>query len=194
MSLVPVRRPQGQLGLGDGRDRLVPTQVTSLNLETGHGRMLAVSCGLRHAVALSLSGRVYTWGEASYGQVRKAPCTCRVPGYPGCYRRARLLLFHGYLSMHVSGNCETQCAFWVSDFRRSMLSFWLLSLYRPPPPPRYCFVVGCQLGHDDTLPRGVPTWVSCLQLRKVVQVCAGARATTVLTDLNEIVAWGMTTR
>ena len=75
-----------------------------------------VSCGLRHAVALSISGRVYTWGEASYGQ----------------------------------------------------------------------------LGHDDTLARNVPTWVSSLQLRKIVQVCASARSTSVLTDFNEVIAWGMT--
>jgi hypothetical protein len=77
---------------------------------------LQVSCGLRHAVALSVSGRVYTWGEASYGQ----------------------------------------------------------------------------LGHDDTLPRLTPTWVSCLQLRKAVHVCAAARATFVLTNANEVVGWGLT--
>jgi alpha-tubulin suppressor-like RCC1 family protein len=77
-----------------------------------------VSCGLRHAVALSISGRVYTWGEASYGQ----------------------------------------------------------------------------LGHDDTLPRSVPTWVDSLQLRKGVHVCASARATFVITNCNEIIAWGLTSR
>ena len=33
---------QGQLGLGDNRDRLVPTQITAVSLETGHGRMAAV--------------------------------------------------------------------------------------------------------------------------------------------------------
>ncbi len=51
-----------------------------------------------------------------------------------------------------------------------------------------------QLGHDDTASRAVPTVVASLNLRRVAQVCAMARGTACLTDNNELIAWGMTSR
>ena len=54
----------GKLGLGDrGEDRDWPSEVTIP--ET----VARVSCGSNHSLALTQSGRVYTWGQSSHGQL-----------------------------------------------------------------------------------------------------------------------------
>jgi hypothetical protein len=56
----------GQLGLGDTRNRLTPTQVPGL------GRVKAIAVGLEHSLALTESGEVYAWGQR---------CGWRYPGW-----------------------------------------------------------------------------------------------------------------
>ena len=54
----------GRLGLGDTLDRKEPSFITSL----GGDVIAAVQCGASHSLALSASGRVYTWGKNTQGQ------------------------------------------------------------------------------------------------------------------------------
>jgi uncharacterized protein (TIGR03118 family) len=55
----------GQLGLGDLANRLVPTQVTALDSET----VIDVATGTSHTLALTADGKVFAWGAARQGQL-----------------------------------------------------------------------------------------------------------------------------
>jgi alpha-tubulin suppressor-like RCC1 family protein len=59
----------GQLGLGDKADRLVPTPLKSFALlKLLHSKsVLQVVAGGEHSVALDNSGAVYTWGGGKLG-------------------------------------------------------------------------------------------------------------------------------
>jgi alpha-tubulin suppressor-like RCC1 family protein len=54
----------GRLGLGDTSDRTEACNVTALNMMT----ITAVMCGASHSMALTSSGRVYSWGKNTQGQ------------------------------------------------------------------------------------------------------------------------------
>jgi uncharacterized protein (TIGR03118 family) len=55
----------GQLGLGDTTNRLVPTEVTALAGET----VTDIATGTSHTLALTEDGKVYAWGAARQGQL-----------------------------------------------------------------------------------------------------------------------------
>ncbi|KAI4385198.1 hypothetical protein MLD38_003251 [Melastoma candidum] len=60
------RGEDGQLGLGDAEDRLLPTHLSSLD---GHG-VVSVICGADHTIALSESrSEVYSWGWGDFGRL-----------------------------------------------------------------------------------------------------------------------------
>ena len=50
----------GQLGLGDSKDRLSPCFLA--RLATRAGSCIQISCGWRHSVAVSASNEIWTWG------------------------------------------------------------------------------------------------------------------------------------
>lgn len=52
-----------QLGLGDDDNRSEPTLVNFKE------PLKDIACGGSHALALTSSGEVYSWGEARYGQL-----------------------------------------------------------------------------------------------------------------------------
>jgi alpha-tubulin suppressor-like RCC1 family protein len=55
----------GQLGLGDRGDRLFPTLIGGL----GESPIIAMAAGREHSMLLNSQGRVFTFGEGSYGQL-----------------------------------------------------------------------------------------------------------------------------
>ncbi|XP_025109436.1 probable E3 ubiquitin-protein ligase HERC4 isoform X2 [Pomacea canaliculata] len=55
----------GQLGLSDQTQRLVPHQCRSLRSQ----KIKYLSCGEDHTAALTIDGRVFTFGAGSYGQL-----------------------------------------------------------------------------------------------------------------------------
>lgn len=59
----------GQLGHGDNQDRVVPVPVISLRGNAKHARVADVACGARHAMAMSSTGRIYSWGWNNHGQL-----------------------------------------------------------------------------------------------------------------------------
>ncbi|KAI4383537.1 hypothetical protein MLD38_009364 [Melastoma candidum] len=60
------RGEDGQLGLGDAEDRLLPTQLSALD---GH-EVVSVICGADHTIALSESRcEVYSWGWGDFGRL-----------------------------------------------------------------------------------------------------------------------------
>ncbi|KAJ7294853.1 hypothetical protein O6H91_Y228200 [Diphasiastrum complanatum] len=72
----------GQLGQGDYNDHLLPHQVEALR----NKRIVQISGGWRHTVALSEQGKVYSWGWNKFGQLgvgdannRCAPQLVQIP-------------------------------------------------------------------------------------------------------------------
>eukprot|EP01018_Ginkgo_biloba_P019306 Gb_14008 [translate_table: standard] len=55
----------GQLGHGDNEDHLVPHRVEGLR----DARIIQISGGWRHTMALDVEGRLYGWGWNKFGQV-----------------------------------------------------------------------------------------------------------------------------
>lgn len=55
----------GQLGVGDTKDRDVPTVIEELSKE----RVAALSCGDRHSFAVTDDGKVFGWGSNEFGQL-----------------------------------------------------------------------------------------------------------------------------
>jgi len=56
----------GQLGVGDKEPRQVPTRLGG---STSSVPIRSMSAGLQHGLALSRSGRVYTWGNSKHGRL-----------------------------------------------------------------------------------------------------------------------------
>lgn len=55
----------GQLGLGDSKDRDLPTIIPELSQE----EVCSLSCGDRHSFAVTRDGRVFGWGSNEFGQL-----------------------------------------------------------------------------------------------------------------------------
>ena len=55
----------GQLGHGDGQRQMLPKKIEAL---TGR-RVVAVSAGFEHSLALTTDGAVWSWGFGGYGQL-----------------------------------------------------------------------------------------------------------------------------
>ncbi len=56
---------QGRLGLGSEEDVLHPTEVVLLS----NMRVSQVSAGESHCAAITQAGKVYVWGNGSYGRL-----------------------------------------------------------------------------------------------------------------------------
>ena len=55
----------GQLGHGDRINKLRPTFVKALEGQ----RVIQITCGWSHSVALTEEGKVYTWGNGDHGKL-----------------------------------------------------------------------------------------------------------------------------
>ena len=53
----------GRLGHGDAQDQLLPKKVEALADHLADQRVVAVSSGDRHSIALTADGAVFAWGE-----------------------------------------------------------------------------------------------------------------------------------
>lgn len=77
----------GQLGLNDTNNRNIPTEVATTNMD---GTVAAISAGGSHALALTTTHKLYTWGNNNYGQLgfgdttsRKVPTEVPTSGFSG---------------------------------------------------------------------------------------------------------------
>ena len=60
------KNTKGQLGLQDYKERSYPT-INELLIKDGE-RIIDISCGYKHSIALGNSGKVFSWGSNSNGQ------------------------------------------------------------------------------------------------------------------------------
>jgi alpha-tubulin suppressor-like RCC1 family protein len=64
----------GQLGHGVSSDERFPRRIEALvpaeeeGFESAGERIVQIACGSHHTLALGVSGTVWTWGSAEYGQ------------------------------------------------------------------------------------------------------------------------------
>jgi RCC1 and BTB domain-containing protein len=56
---------RGELGVGNNTNQLIPTLVNGFNSE----KIIAISCGTYHSLALTESGQLYSWGFNSVNQL-----------------------------------------------------------------------------------------------------------------------------
>jgi uncharacterized repeat protein (TIGR02543 family) len=59
----------GRLGDGNTTDRIIPTEITSRFSLAAGDKIVATSLGSSHSSAISSTGRVFTWGVNSVGQL-----------------------------------------------------------------------------------------------------------------------------
>lgn len=71
----------GQLGTGTNKDATLPTLIEVATKQDKTGKLVRVAAGYHHSMALTDSGRVYSWGTGDCGQLGHGPQQkrCLVP-------------------------------------------------------------------------------------------------------------------
>ncbi|CDF41037.1 unnamed protein product [Chondrus crispus] len=156
----------GQLGLGDTKDRDVPTVITELSQEG----VSSLSCGDRHSFAITKDGRVFGWGSNEFGQL-------------GCGKKGdtvlRPRLIEGLEGLMVVG---------ISSGDRHSAAVTNMGAV-------YTWGCGSdgQCGHCVFRDVVRPKLVEHLVGKSVVDVKCGHNFTMVMTSGNEVYAWGNNT-
>ncbi|WAS97096.1 hypothetical protein [Nannocystis punicea] len=99
----------GQLGLGDRRDRSVPTQVPGL------ADVVALAAGTWHTCALRRGGDVLCWGDGSLGQLGDGALGTRPRPSPVADLRARTIAAGGSHTCAIDHVRKVLC--WGSNYR-----------------------------------------------------------------------------
>lgn len=156
----------GQLGLGDTRDRDVPTVINEL---TGK-RIVTLSCGDRHSFAVTDDGRVFGWGSNEFGQL-------------GCGSKGDTILAPRVI-VGLDGLIVTAIS---SGDRHSAAVTNMGSVYTWG-----CGSDG-QCGHGMFRDAARPKLVESLVGKLVIDVKCGHNFTMVLTSSHEVYSWGNNT-
>ena len=98
----------GELGVGDFNPRYAPTPIDFFNLNLE--RINQISCGFKHCVAKSTTGRVYTWGCGCKGQLGQDNYNnMSIPG---------LVRFEDPFMKIIQVSAGFRCTFFLSDNRK----------------------------------------------------------------------------
>jgi myosin-5 len=98
----------GELGVGDFNPRYAPTPIDFFNLNLE--RINQISCGFKHCVAKSTTGRVYTWGCGCKGQLGQDNYNnMSIPG---------LVRFEDPFLKIIQVSAGFRCTFFLSDNRK----------------------------------------------------------------------------
>ncbi|CAN8066050.1 unnamed protein product [Agarophyton chilense] len=156
----------GQLGLGDTKDRDVPTIIPELS----HESVCYLSCGDRHSFAITKDGRVFGWGSNEFGQL-------------GCGKKGDTVL-RPKLIEGLQGLVITAIS---SGDRHSSAVTNTGAVYTWG-----CGSDG-QCGHADFRDVVRPKLVESLIDQFVVDVKCGHNFTMVMNSEHEVFAWGNNT-
>jgi len=150
--------PHGQLGIGNAIDQYQPRQSLLAR------RVVAISAGWFHSLALTSDGRVASWGSNAYGQLgvdlgagvedRHTPDL--VPGLEGI----RAVAAGGYFSLALGNDGFV----WAWGYNEAG-----------------------QLGDDTTVSRWKPRKV---KLSKVIAIAAGGFHALAVVHGGKVAAWG----
>ena len=161
------RGEDGQLGLGDTNDQLVPVLVDALT-DSGPGgnTVKQISCGSGHTVILDQKGQVFTWGRGDDGRLGHGDNGWKyVP-------RAVEALTGKVITQVTCGSYHTAAVSASGE-----LYTWGGGMYG-------------KLGHGDENGHAVPRHVAALRDVQVVQVACGSRHTVVITRSMDVFSWG----
>ncbi|KAG8176599.1 hypothetical protein JTE90_026848 [Oedothorax gibbosus] len=156
----------GRLGLGHSNNVSVPRQLNSLSHFVI--RKVAVHSGGRHALALTIDGKVFSWGEGDDGKLGH--------GNKISYERPRLVL--GLKSKRIRDiACGSAHSAAISS--SGELYTWGLGDYG-------------RLGHGDLVTQTKPKMVMAFAGKRVKQVSCGSRdaQTLAFTDDDMVWSWG----
>jgi len=161
------RGEDGQLGLGNRENQPLPTLVHALNNES----IVTCALGMWHTMALTRDGRVYVWGDTTYGQCgigdqAKKSKVQLVPTILSMDLLPRKVMILAAGSSH-SGAIADDGSVWM----------WGNGMYG-------------QLGNGEKANSFSPVRVRDLQHEKAIQITCGVNHTMVLTESNCVYTWG----
>jgi len=152
----------GKLGHGDTQSQLLPKKVEALAGQ----RVVAVSAGLQHSLALTADGAVWSWGWGGFGEL-------------GHGDDQQLLLPKKIVALAS----QRVVATWAG---------WFHSLAITADGAVWSWGDGgeCRLGHGDEQDQWQPKKVDALAGQRVIAVSAGARHSIALTVEGTAWSWG----
>ncbi|XP_063970630.1 E3 ubiquitin-protein ligase HERC2-like [Lytechinus pictus] len=156
----------GRLGLGSSQNIDIPRQVNGLSQYVV--KKVAVHSGGRHAMALTVDGKVFSWGEGDDGKLgHLSRMNCEKPRLLEALKTKRIrdIACGSSHSAAVTSSGE--------------LYTWGLGEYG-------------RLGHGDSTTQLRPKLVKALVGKRVIQVACGSRdaQTLTLTDEGMVYSWG----
>ncbi|KFM56578.1 E3 ubiquitin-protein ligase HERC2, partial [Stegodyphus mimosarum] len=156
----------GRLGLGHSNNVSFPRQIYSLSQFVI--RKIAVHSGGRHALALTIDGKVFSWGEGDDGKLGH--------GNRMTYEKPRLILA---LKSKRIRDIACGSAHSAAISSSGELYTWGLGDYG-------------RLGHGDLVTQTKPKMVMAFAGKRVKQVSCGSRdaQTLALTDDDMVYSWG----
>ncbi|KAI4330103.1 hypothetical protein MLD38_028410 [Melastoma candidum] len=157
------RGEDGQLGHGDAEDRLLPTQLSTLD---GH-EVVSVICGADHTIALSkLHAEVYSWGWGDFGRLGHGNSSDFFTPQP-------VKALHGVRIKQIACG-DSHCLAVTMD---GEVQSWGRNQ-------------NGQLGLGSTEDSLLPQKIHAFQGVPVKMVAAGAEHTAAVTENGELYGWG----
>jgi alpha-tubulin suppressor-like RCC1 family protein len=153
----------GQIGCGNTQKQLTPIKINGFNNE----KIISIACGGRHSIALTSSGKVYSWGHNDCGQlginkqgIQCLPKKINLFGYQtikniSCGSNHTLLLLHNGQILAFGGNSFGQLgngnklSQWIpvkiveSPNLKEIASNHLLNISVAKADNDYCYVMLC---------------------------------------------------
>lgn len=157
------RGEDGQLGHGDAQDRLLPTQLSSLD----EHEIVSVTCGADHTTAYSLSRvEVYSWGWGDFGRLGHGNSSDLFTPQP-------IKALHGLKIKQIACG-DSHCLAVTVD---GEVQSWGRNQ-------------NGQLGLGTTEDSLVPQKIQAFQGVSIKMVAAGAEHTAAVTEDGELYGWG----
>ena len=164
----------GQLGDGSAVDKYIPIEITNRFSLATEDKIIQVSLGGNHSVALTSNGRLFTWGYNYYGELGDGTTTYR---YTPTEITNRFSLSKGDKIIQVSLGTSHSAAL-TSNGR---LFTWGYNQYG-------------KLGDGTTTNRSTPTEItnrfSLATEDKIIQVSLGGNHSAALTSNGRLFTWG----
>jgi E3 ubiquitin-protein ligase HERC2 len=157
---------KGRLGLGHSNNVSVPQQLTSLSAYVV--KKVAIHSGGQHVMALTVDGKVFSWGEGDDGKLGH--------GNKASYDKPKLI--EALKSKRIKDiACGSSHSAAITS--GGELYTWGLGEYG-------------RLGHGDTLTQLRPKMVKALEGWRVIQVACGSKdaQTLALTETGQVFSWG----
>ena len=152
----------GRLGHGDGQDQLLPKKVEAI----ADQRIVAVSAGAYHSIAITPGGAVWSWGGGGYGKLGHGDEQAQ-------WQPKKIEAFAGQHVVAVSAGGHHSLALTADGAVWS----WGNGGYG-------------RLGHGDQQSQLLPKKVESFADQRVVAVSAGAIHSTALTADGAVWSWG----